>query len=65
MQIPIDSIPADEDVQEYDRFILKVTLNDKTKQIQWAEQNATTTFIPPLITVLGSELQNITKKAPS
>lgn len=65
MQIPISSIQADDDIQEYDRFILKVTLNDKTKQIQWVEQNATSTFIPPLITVLGSELQNITKKASS
>lgn len=62
MQIPIDSIPADDDVTEYDRFSLKVTLNGDTKQIHWAEQNATSAFIPPLITIMGSELQNVTKK---
>jgi hypothetical protein len=47
---------------EYDKFSLKVTLNGNTKQIQWPEQNATTTFIPPIITMVGSELQNVTKK---
>jgi hypothetical protein len=62
MQIPIDSIQANDDVTEYDRFLLKVTLNANTKQIQWVEQNATSTFIPPIISVMGSELQNVTKK---
>lgn len=65
MQIPIDSISANDDVTEYDRFSLKVTLNGNTKQIQWAEQNATSTFVPPIIAILGSELQNVTKKLTS
>lgn len=65
MQIPIDSISANDDVTEYERFSLKVTLNGNTKQIHWAEQNATSTFVPPLITILGSELQNVTKKLTS
>jgi hypothetical protein len=62
MQIPIDSISADNSMSEYDKFSLKVTLNGNTKQIQWPEQNATSTFIPPIITMVGSELQNVTKK---
>lgn len=62
MHIPIDLIRANDDVTEYDRFSLKVTLNGNTKQIQWAEQNATSALVPPLITVIGSELQNVTKK---
>jgi hypothetical protein len=62
MKIPLDSIAPDDDILEYDRFSLKVTLNGETKQIQWPEQNATSTFIPPIITVVGSELQNVTKK---
>jgi hypothetical protein len=62
MQIPIDSIEADDGVTEYDRFSLKVILNSETKQIQWAEQNATSTLIPPIIAMFGSELQNVTKK---
>lgn len=62
MQIPIDSISADNSMMEFDKFSLKVTLNGNTKQIQWPEQNATSTFIPPIITMVGSELQNVTKK---
>jgi hypothetical protein len=62
MKIPIDTIQPNDDVTEYDRFTLKVTLNGDTKQIQWAEQNATSTFIPPILTMIGSELQNVTKK---
>ena len=62
MQIPIDSIPADDSALEYEKFSLKVTLNGNTKQIQWPEQNATSTFIPPIMTMVGSELQNVTKK---
>lgn len=62
MHIPIDTIPADDSVAEYDKFSLKVTLNGITKQIQWPEQNATSTLIPPIMTMVGSELQNVTKK---
>jgi hypothetical protein len=61
MQIPIDSIAANDDISEYVKFSLKVTLNGNTKQIQWPEQNATSTFIPPIIIMVGSELQNVTK----
>lgn len=65
MKIPIDSIAPNDDVLEYTKFSLKVTLNGETKQIQWVEQNVTSSFVPPIITILGSELQNITKKIPS
>nr|AFK25000.1 hypothetical protein Josef01_22i07_15 [uncultured archaeon] len=65
MKIPIDSIAPNDDVLEYAKFSLKVTLNGETKRIQWVEQNATSSFIPPIVTILGSELQNITKKIPS
>ena len=59
MQIPIDSIPADEDKSEYTKFSLKVTLNGQVKQIQWPEENATSTFIPPIITKVESELESL------
>ncbi|MFY9300044.1 MAG: hypothetical protein WAO91_02480 [Candidatus Nitrosotenuis sp.] len=62
MKIPLQSIAPDDDILEYDRFSLKVTLNGETKQIQWPEQKATSEFIPPIITMVGSELQNIAKK---
>jgi chitinase len=65
MKIPIDSILPNDEISEYDRFSLKVTLNGNTKQIHWVEQNYTMTFVPPIITQIGSELQNTTKKLTS
>jgi hypothetical protein len=64
MKIPIDVIAPNDDALEYEKFSLRVILNGETKQIQWVEQNATSSFVPPIITILGSELQNITKRIP-
>ncbi len=59
MQLPIDSISADESQTEFTKFSLKVTLNGKTKNIQWPEQNATSVFIPPLVSNVESELERL------
>lgn len=63
MQLPMDSIPADESQTEYTKFSLKVTLNGKTKQIQWPEQNATSSFIPPLVSNVELELEKLITQA--
>ena len=63
MQLPIDSIPADESKTQYTKFSLKVTLNGKTKQIQWPEQNATSAFIPPLVSNVEVELEKLITQA--
>ena len=62
MQLPIDSISADDSVSEYTKFSLKVILNGQTKQIQWPEQNATSTQISPLISHVESELESLINK---
>ena len=59
LHLPIDTIPVDETKTEYTKFSLKITLNDKTKQIQWPEQNATSLFIPPLISNVEEELEKL------
>jgi hypothetical protein len=59
MQLPIDNISADESQIEFTKFSLKVTLNGRTKQIQWPEQNATSTFIPPLVSNVELELEKL------
>ncbi len=59
MEIPPDSFPVKIGTREYNKFGLKVTLNDKSVNIQWAEQNASQTFIPPLVTKVQSELDDI------
>lgn len=59
MEIPTESFPVREDVDEYQKSTIKVTLNGKTLQIHWPNQNATDKFIPPIITLIESELDQI------
>ena len=59
MEIPSDSFPVKTDAREYDKFGLQVTLNGKSINLQWAEQNASQAFIPPIITQVQSEIDGI------
>ena len=58
-EIPSNSFPVKPDALEYDKFGLQVTLNGKSVNLQWAEQNASQNFIPPIITQVQSELEGI------
>ena len=57
--IPSESFSILENVTEYQKSSVKITLNEKTVQIHWPEQNATAQFIPPIITMVESELDYI------
>ncbi len=57
--IPSESFSILENVTEYQKSNVKVTLNGQTNQIHWPEQNATAQFIPPIITMVESELDQI------
>ena len=59
MSIPKESFPIKEDVESYTKFTIKITLNDAKTQIFWPEQDATEKFIPPIVTMLESELEDI------
>ena len=59
MQIPKNSFIIKNDVSEYDKFGIKITLNGISSDIQWPEQNATSEFIPPLIVHVKDELDGI------
>ena len=59
MSIPKESFPIKDDVESYTKFTVKITLNDAKTQIFWPEQNATEKFIPPIVTMLESELEEI------
>lgn len=59
ISIPSESFPILENVTEYQKSNVKITLNEKTVQIHWPEQNATAQFIPPIITMVESELDYI------
>jgi len=59
MSIPDQSFPILEEVTEYTKSTIKVTLNGKTSQIFWPNQNATDMLIPPIITMVESEMEQI------
>jgi len=59
ISIPSESFPILDNVTEYQKFNIKITLNGKVNQIYWSEQNATDKFIPPIITMVESELDKI------
>ncbi|BDQ30214.1 hypothetical protein NZNM25_11370 [Nitrosopumilus zosterae] len=57
--IPSESFSILENVTEYQKSNVKITLNGHVNQIHWPEQNATSDFIPPIITMVESELDQI------
>ena len=63
MAIPEDIFPVRDDVTEYSRHTVKVTLNGAVTRITWPEQNATDMFIPPIITQVELHLDGILERA--
>ena len=62
MSIPKESFPIHEDVTDYTKSTIKITLNTQKSQIFWPDQDATDRLIPPIITMLESELDEIIKQ---
>ncbi len=60
--IPSESFPVKDDVIDYQKSNVKITLNGQSKQIHWPEQNATEKFIPPIITMIESQLDLVIKQ---
>ncbi len=60
--IPSESFSILENATEYQKSNVKVTLNGRTNQIHWPEQSATAQFIPPIITMVEAELDQIISK---
>lgn len=62
MSIPSESFPVNENSTEYQKLSLKMTLNGASKQISWPEQNATSSFIPPILQRVQMDLDEIMDK---
>ncbi|MCA9813365.1 MAG: hypothetical protein KC483_10985 [Nitrosarchaeum sp.] len=60
--IPAESFPIMDNVTEYQKSSVKVTLNGRVNQIFWPEQSATSKFIPPIITMVESQLDEIVEQ---
>ncbi|MFZ0183942.1 MAG: hypothetical protein WBV92_09675 [Nitrosotalea sp.] len=59
MEIPQTPIPVKSNLDEYDKYGLEVTLDGKTVNISWPDQNATDQFIPPLISQVQDSLDGV------
>ena len=57
--IPSESFSILDNVTKYQKSNVKITLNGHVNQIFWPEQNATSDFIPPIISKVESELDQI------
>lgn len=57
--IPSESFPILQNTTDYQKSSVKVMVNNQVNQIHWPEQNATAKFIPPIITMVESELDLI------
>lgn len=59
VDIPSDVYQVKPDASNYEKYSIQVTLNGKTVNLQWADQNASQEFVPPIITQVQSSLDGI------
>lgn len=59
ISIPSESFQIRDSVTDFQKSNIKVILNGRINQINWPEQNATDQFIPPIISMVESQLDNI------
>jgi hypothetical protein len=57
--IPSESFKIMDNATEYQKSNVKITLNGHVNQIHWPQQNVTEGFIPPIITMVETELDLI------
>lgn len=62
IEIPSESFPVKDSVIDYQKSNVKIILNGQIKQIHWPEQNATEKFIPPIISMVESQLDQLIKQ---
>ncbi len=59
ISIPSESFQIRDNVTDFQKSNIKVILNGRINQINWPEQNATEKFIPPIISMVESQLDNV------
>ena len=62
ISIPAESFPIRDNVTDFQKSNIKITLNGRVNQISWPEQNATDKFIPPIISMVESQLDTIAEQ---
>ena len=59
ISIDPNSFSVFQNVTDFQKSSVKVTLNGRVNQVHWPESSATADFIPPIITMVESELDKI------
>jgi len=59
LSLPFEAFSIKEGIETYEKFGLKITLNQDTNQLYWPEPDATERMIPPIITMVQEELESI------
>jgi len=59
ISIDPNSFSVFQNVTDFQKSSVKVTLNGRVNQIHWPESSATSDFIPPIITMVESELDKV------
>jgi hypothetical protein len=59
ISIDPNSFSVFQNVTDFQKSSVKVTLNGRVNQIHWPESSATADFIPPIITMVESELDKV------
>ena len=62
ISIPSESFSIRDNVTDFQKSNIKITLNGRVNQINWPEQNATDKFIPPIISMVESQLDKIAEQ---
>jgi len=62
MDIPDTNYQVKPDLNEYEKYTLEVIFNGKKVDFQWPDQNSSQQFVPPIITQVQSNLDNITSE---
>jgi hypothetical protein len=62
ISIPSESFPIRDNATDFQKSNIKITLNGRVNQISWPEQNATDKFIPPIIFMVESQLDEIVEQ---
>ena len=59
ISIDPNSFSLFQNVTDFQKSSVKVTLNGRVNQVHWPESSATPDFIPPIITMVESELDKV------
>ena len=59
ISIDPNSFSVFQNVTDFQKSSVKVTLNGRVNQVHWPESSATPDFIPPIITMVESELDKV------